>query len=91
MAILANAMLQHSKMKSTPVITANFLNRCEPGEVKIMIERMSASRKFDRFQAKLFQHGKEKIRAFGTFANEDNACILAEMHFSDPLYHLRSA
>ena len=30
MAILAKAMLQHSEMKSTPIITANFLNRCEP-------------------------------------------------------------
>ena len=76
MAILANAMLSSSEMKATPILTANFLNRCEPGEAAVFIERMSNSRQFDRFQARLHQNGKEKIRAFGTFANENNECIL---------------
>lgn len=31
MAILAKAMIYYSDTKSTPIITANFLNRCEPG------------------------------------------------------------
>jgi hypothetical protein len=63
-------------MKSTPIITANYLNRCEPGEARVLIEKMSTSRQFDRFQARLQQNGNEKIRAFGTFANENNECIL---------------
>jgi len=55
MAVTAHAMLQCSEMKATPIITANFLNRCEPGEATVSIERMSKSRQFDRFQASLYQ------------------------------------
>jgi len=84
MAILANAMLQSSEMKATPIITANFLNRCEPGEATAVIERMSKSRQFDRFQGSLNQNGKEKIRAFGTFANEHNECILESYERKPP-------
>ena len=75
-AILAKAMMQHSQKNATPIITANFLNRCEPGEVAVEIERMATSRQFDRFQARLHQNGKEKIRAFGTFAIENQDCGL---------------
>jgi len=83
MAILANAMLQSSRMTATPTITANFLSRCEPGEATVLIERMSGSRQFDRFQARLNQSGKERIRAFGTFADEHNECVL-ECYESKP-------
>lgn len=76
MAILAEAMMQHSEMKSTPIITANFLDRCEPGGAEILIEKMSASRQFNRFQGSLRQNGKEKIRAFGTFSDENKGCPL---------------
>ena len=76
MAILAKAMMQQSEMKSTPIITANFLNRCEPGNAEILIENMSASRQFDRFKGSLSQNGKEKIRAFGTFSAENKECLL---------------
>lgn len=76
MAILAKAMLQESDFKSTPIITANFLGRSEPGKAGISIEKMAVSRQFNRMQAVLKQNGKEKIRAFGTFANENNQCIL---------------
>ncbi len=44
MAITANAMLQCSEVKATPIITTNFLNRCEPGEATVSIERMSKSK-----------------------------------------------
>ena len=84
MAILAKAMLQQSEMKSTPIITANFLNRCEPGGARVLIEKMSASRQFDRLQASLYQNGKEKIRSFGTFANENNACVVESYEVSGP-------
>jgi len=58
MAILAKAMMYHSDMKSTPIIAANFLNRCEPGEAEVTIEKMSASRQFERFQRSLWQKGE---------------------------------
>jgi acyl-CoA thioesterase len=76
MAIIAKAMLHHSAMQSTPIVTANFLDRCEPGDADVSIERMSTSKQFNRFQARLRQKGKEKIRAFGTFADENKACLL---------------
>jgi hypothetical protein len=84
MAILAKAMLHYSEMKSTPIITANFLDRCEPGEAEVSIEKMSTSRQFNRFQAILKQKGKEKIRAFGTFADENKACLLERCEASAP-------
>jgi len=68
MALLANAMLQHSGKKSTPIITANFISRCVPGTARVSVEKISRSNQFNRFQAILTQQGKERIRAFGTFA-----------------------
>jgi len=84
MAVLANAMMQKSKMASNPLITANFLNRCEPGDATVQVERMYVSRQFDRLQARLKQNGKEKVRAFGTFASENNECILERYEESEP-------
>jgi len=84
MAVLANAMMHNTEMASNPLITANFLNRCEPGDATILIEKMSSSRQFDRFQAGLKQKGKEKVRAFGTFASENNECILERYEESEP-------
>jgi len=84
MAILANAMMQHSEMKATPIITANFLNRCEPGDAEILIEKMAASKQFNRFQGSLRQNGKEKIRAFGTFSDENRECPLESYEASCP-------
>lgn len=84
MAILAKAMMHQSEMRSTPIITANYLSRCEPGEAKILTEKISASKQFERFQARLHQNGKEKIRAFGTFASEDIDCTLESYEMSEP-------
>ena len=84
MAILTKAMMQHSEMKSTPIITANFLNRCEPGDASVTIEKMTTSKQFDRFQGSLSQKGKEKIRAFGTFADENKECIVESYEASVP-------
>ena len=84
MAILARAMMQHSEMKSTPIITANFLNRSEPGDARVTIEKMTTSRQFDRFQASLSQNGNEKIRAFGTFAIENKECPVESYESSEP-------
>ena len=84
MAMLANAMMHHCRLRQTPIITANYLNRCEPGEAKILIEKIAASKQFERFQANLHQSGKEKIRAFGTFASESIDCVLERYEVSEP-------
>jgi hypothetical protein len=84
MAILAKAMMQHSEMKSTSIITANFLNRCEPGDASVTIEKMTTSRQFDRFHGSLSQKGIQKIRAFGTFAAENKECLVESYETSVP-------
>ena len=84
MAILANAMMYHSEMRSTPIITANYLSRCDPGEARMLVEKMAASKQFERFQASLLQNGNEKIRAFGTFASENIDCVLESYEVSEP-------
>jgi hypothetical protein len=84
MGLIANALIQSSRMKTTPIITANFLNRCNPGEAIISVEQMSQSRQFDRLEARLEQNGEEKIRAFGTFASEKNECYLESYQTKAP-------
>jgi len=85
MALMANAMLQNGHMAASPIVTANFLRRSQPGGAAIAVERMSQSRQFERFEARLQQDGEEKIRAFGTFADEKNECAL-ESYQAPPLY-----
>lgn len=70
MALLGNAMLRQGRKRSTPIITANFISRCVPGTARISVEKISRSNQFNRFEAKLTQQGKDKIRAFGTFSVE---------------------
>ena len=76
MAMLAEAMMKTGRMKSTPIVSANFLSRCSPGEAAVSVERMALSRQFDRLEARLVQGGEERIRAFGTFADEKNECVM---------------
>ena len=84
MALLANAMMQCSQMTSTPVITANFINRCVPGEAQVLVDKMVTSKQFDRMQARLIQNQNETTRAFGTFASESNECVLESYETSSP-------
>ena len=84
MAILANAMSQQSDKKSTPILTANYISRCAPGKADLSVETISQSTQFNRFQAKLFQDGKEKIRATGTFADEKEGCFFERFEASAP-------
>lgn len=83
MAIIANAMLQHSQKKSTPILTANYISRCTPGDAPIQVEPIVQSAQFDRLEGKLFQGGKEKIRMFGTFAEKKDECLI-ERHEESP-------
>ena len=72
MAMIASAMLRKSDKKETPIVTANYLSKCVPGEVEIRISEIAHSRQFTRFEAHLLQKGEEKVRALGTFASENN-------------------
>ena len=76
LAIMANAMLQCNQKTTTAILTANYLNRCEPGDATVLVDKMATSRQFDRSQATLIQNGEEKIRAFGTFAIDKNEGLL---------------
>jgi len=74
MAMIASAMLQKSDKKETPTVTANYISRCVPGEAEIAVSEIARSRQFTRFEARLSQEGREKIRAFGTFVSGNNGC-----------------
>jgi len=74
MTMMTDAMLRLSDKKSTPLVTANYLSRCVPGNIEISVSEMARSRQFTRFEARLFQKGEEKVRALGTFAAETIDC-----------------
>jgi hypothetical protein len=91
MAILARAMRDKSEKSSTPIITANYISRCRPGDFTVRVEEISVSKQFNRYEAKLFQDGAEKIRAFGTFADENIDCAINRNESSAPLLADRKA
>ena len=91
MALLAQAM-QHDPSKSqAPILTANFTGRCRPGAAQISVTRMAASKQFDRFEASLLQKGKEKVRAFGTFAAPTDSCSIERYEAAAPRVAERQA
>ena len=91
MAILARAMRDKSEKTSTPIITANYISRCRPGDVTVRVEEISVSKQFSRYEARLFQEGAEKIRAFGTFADENIDCAINRNESSAPQLAERKA
>ena len=84
LALLGNAMLQRSSKKTASILTANYLSRCVPGETRIICEPLAASTLFERIQARLIQGGVERLRAFGTFTEETDACFLSRYERSAP-------
>ncbi|MCD6586124.1 MAG: thioesterase family protein [Desulfobacteraceae bacterium] len=72
LSILVNALLQSSHKKSVVITTATYLAKTMPGKAEIFIENIARSNHFDRWQARLVQDGKEKIRAFGTFSDHQD-------------------
>ncbi len=84
MAMIASAMMQVSDKKATPILTANYLSRCIPGQVEIQVSEIARSRQFSRFEAHLLQEGEEKIRALGTFASESNDCVVERYEAGAP-------
>lgn len=76
MAMISSAFTFYSDKKSTPILTVNFISKCDPGEVEIRVNQIASSRQFNRFEARLYQEGKERIHAIGTFAVEIFDCSL---------------
>ncbi|MBW1799893.1 MAG: thioesterase family protein [Deltaproteobacteria bacterium] len=79
MAMLVHAMLQQSEKKTLILATASYLARCVPGAADMTIEPLASSKQFDRWEARLIQDGKEKVRATGTFTGDHNDA--AEKHY----------
>jgi len=44
LAIMANTMLQCNQKTTTAILTANYLNRCEPGDATVLVDNMATSR-----------------------------------------------
>jgi acyl-CoA thioesterase len=84
LALMANALIQNSDKKGTPILTINYLSRTEPGEAQIHVEEISRSAQFNRLQARLTQNGKEKMRAMGTFAVETGECFIKRYEKTSP-------
>ncbi len=72
MAILANAMQQKSCKSNATICTATYLSKTLPGPADLLLENIGQSKHFDRWDARLVQDGKEKIRAMGTFSDIEN-------------------
>jgi hypothetical protein len=84
MALLAGAMTARSDKKSTPIVTANYISRCVPGKAEIIVEDVSRTAQFNRYDARLLQDGKEKIRSLGTFSVEKTECAMERYETGAP-------
>lgn len=70
LALVAQAMVQETDRARTPIISASFIRRCDIGPAEITVEIISSSRQFDRLEARIYQGGKERVRAHGLFREE---------------------
>lgn len=86
-ALITNAMMQCTTNRDTPVITASYLSRCQPGDVTITVTRIAKSTQFDRFQARLSQNGEDRVFATGMFAVQKDECSL--VRYETPALEIR--
>lgn len=70
LAVLLSAMMRCTDKKHAAIVTANYLSRTLISDSEIRVESISKGSNFNRLQAGLFQEGREKVRAWGTFAPE---------------------
>ena len=84
MALVANAMHNRSEKKSLSISTAAYLSRCIPGSADIFVEHIGLSKSFDRWESKLFQDGREIVRAMGTFMDDANGVMEKRYEKSAP-------
>jgi len=76
MALMASVMLGRNNKIRMPIITANYISRSVPGPAEIHLEEISLTEQFHRFEARLIQEGKEKVRALATFGLDNAECNL---------------
>lgn len=84
MAMLANAVLQSCEKSGSPIITANFISRSEPGDAEIHVEAVAKSKQFERYECRLVQGGLERIRCLMTFSQENGSASLKRYERSEP-------
>lgn len=85
MALMANGMLACSTKKAMAIVTASYIARCAPDDAELHVEKIAVSTQFERFQARLVQGGQEKIRALGTFVDDNLACVLDRCESGPPV------
>lgn len=83
-AVAAAGLLKSSEKQHTPVLTANFISRCEPGKADLSTWEIAQSRQFCRMEARLLQKGREKMRMLATFADEPEKCLVKRYETSPP-------
>lgn len=84
LAILANAMTGLTDKGANPVLTASYLSRCRTDKAYITVEQFSRSRLFNRYQASLLQGEEERVRAFATFAGENEQDLIKRYEAPPP-------
>ena len=84
MALMTKAMLEQTENRATPILTATYFSRSEPGEAALKAEQVSNSNQFQHFQSKLIQAGNEKARAVGTFSAGTNGLFFKRYECSPP-------
>ena len=83
-AIAAAGLLKSSAKQHTPVLTANFISRCEPGKADLSTWEIAHSKQFYRMEARLIQTGREKMRMLATFADKPESCLIKRYEASSP-------
>lgn len=72
LAAMLSSMKKCTDKTHAAIITANYISKTLISDAEIKVENISEGRFFNRLQAGLYQDGKEKIRAWGTFSEESD-------------------
>jgi len=84
LALAAGAMLGACDKEATPILTASFISRCQPGDAEIALSEIVRSRQFCRMEARLIQGKDEKVRAIGTFMDPADNCFIKRYEAPPP-------
>ncbi|MEW5735213.1 MAG: thioesterase family protein [Thermodesulfobacteriota bacterium] len=74
LSLVANMASSSTEKRGTPILTANYVYRGQPGPFRGEVEKIAGSRQYDRFQVRLAQEGAERVRAFCTFREQNGLC-----------------
>jgi len=69
MALMAQSIRKESRTCRPLILTLSYLARCVFDDAEIQVEKISASKNFERWEARLIQAGEIKVLALGTFTN----------------------